>query len=62
MDEWLSVGDATFQEKSRERIREVVDAAGILVLASHSRALIDRECNRLIELSHGRIVRDERLA
>ena len=62
MDEWLSVGDATFQEKSRERIREVVDAAGILVLASHSRALIQRECNRLVELSHGRIVRDERLS
>jgi lipopolysaccharide transport system ATP-binding protein len=59
MDEWLSVGDASFRKKSEQRIREVVDAAGILVLASQSLALIEKECTRIIELSHGRIVRDE---
>ena len=59
MDEWLSVGDASFRQKSEQRIREVVDAAGILVLASQSRHLIEKECTRLVELSHGRIVRDE---
>jgi len=59
MDEWLSVGDASFRQKSEQRIRGVVDAAGILVLASQSRHLIEKECTRLVELSHGRIVRDE---
>jgi lipopolysaccharide transport system ATP-binding protein len=59
MDEWLSVGDASFRQKSEQRIRDVVDAAGILVLASQSRHLIEKECNRFVELSHGKIVRDE---
>ena len=61
MDEWLSVGDAAFQKKAADRMQEVVSTAGILVLASHSEPLIKRECNRVIELSHGRIVRDESL-
>lgn len=59
MDEWLSVGDTEFQSKAADRMQEVVKNAGILVLASHSSALIERECNRVIELQHGRIVRDE---
>ncbi|MCS5617385.1 MAG: ABC transporter ATP-binding protein [Planctomycetota bacterium] len=61
MDEWLSVGDAEFKEQAEARLREVVDRSGILVLASHSADLISRECNRVIELRQGRIVRDGRL-
>lgn len=55
MDEWLSVGDAEFRCKAEERLREIVDEAGILVLASHSYELIARECNKVLELSHGTI-------
>jgi len=36
----------------------VIDNTGILVLASHQPDLIERECNRAIELSHGTVVRD----
>lgn len=61
MDEWLSVGDAEFRRVAEERIREMVAESGILVIASHSADLIARECNRVIELSHGAVVRDERL-
>jgi lipopolysaccharide transport system ATP-binding protein len=39
----------------------MVASSGILVIASHSRDLIARECTRVIELSHGAIVRDEPL-
>jgi lipopolysaccharide transport system ATP-binding protein len=39
----------------------LVARSGILVLASHSRDLIARECNRVIELAHGAVIRDERL-
>jgi lipopolysaccharide transport system ATP-binding protein len=53
MDEWLSVGDAMFQEQAEARLRSVVSEAGILVLASHSEALIRRECNKLLRLDHG---------
>jgi lipopolysaccharide transport system ATP-binding protein len=61
MDEWLAVGDAEFRQLAERRMREMVSHSGILVIASHSRDLIARECNRVIELSHGAIVRDERL-
>jgi len=56
MDEWLSVGDAEFTEKAEKRMRDVVSKSGILVLASHSMDLIQKECNKLIRLEHGRIV------
>ena len=56
MDEWLSVGDAEFTEKAEQRMKDVVAKSGILVLASHSPALIAKECNRVIHLEHGRIV------
>jgi lipopolysaccharide transport system ATP-binding protein len=53
MDEWLSVGDADFQQQAEERLRAVVANTGILVLASHSPGLISRECNAVLELCHG---------
>jgi lipopolysaccharide transport system ATP-binding protein len=58
MDEWMSVGDADFKAQAEERLREVIDNTGILVLASHQADLIERECNRGIVLSHGAIVQD----
>ena len=61
MDEWLSVGDAQFRQLAEERIRALVAQSGILVIASHSADLIARECNRVVELAHGAIVRDEPL-
>ena len=62
MDEWLSVGDANFQEKAAKRLKALVDNASILVLASHSPDLIENVCNRKIQLEHGRIVADEAIA
>jgi len=43
----------SFQQKAEERLRHVVSNAGILVLASHSRGLIERECTMILELNHG---------
>lgn len=62
MDEWLSVGDADFQEKAAKRLKALVDNASILVLASHSPDLIANVCNRKIQLEHGKIVTDEPIA
>ena len=58
MDEWLSVGDESFKHKAEDRLREVVDSTEILVLASHSRELIEKTCNRAIWLEHGTIKMD----
>ena len=58
MDEWLSVGDAGFQQKAEERIRKVVEASDILVIASHGQELLERVCNRIIWFEHGKIKMD----
>lgn len=58
MDEWLSVGDESFKHKAEQRLTELVQATHILVLASHSRELIQHTCNRVIWLEQGRIRMD----
>jgi len=60
MDEWLSVGDADFVHKAEARLRGLVDAASILVIASHSREVIDHLCNVRVTLEHGSVVAVER--
>ena len=58
MDEWLSVGDASFNEKARKRMSELVDSSDILVLASHSRRLIEQMCNRVLWFERGSLKMD----
>ena len=56
MDEWLSVGDADFQKKASERLNKFVDAASILVIASHDMSLVEKTCNKIIRMEHGKMV------
>ena len=58
MDEWLSVGDQGFKQKAEERMSEMVQSTNILVIASHSRTLIEETCNRAIWLEHGKLRMD----
>jgi len=58
MDEWLSVGDKGFNAKAEQRMRELVDSTNILVIASHSKDLIKKNCNRVVWLEHGKIHMD----
>ena len=58
MDEWLSVGDAAFNEKAEQRLSDLVKSSRILVIASHSRELIERTCNRAMWFEHGRLKLD----
>lgn len=57
MDEWLSVGDASFVAKAEERMKTFVGQASILVLASHNPKIIDELCNMKVTLEHG-VVKD----
>jgi len=59
MDEWLSVGDESFKHKAEARMQELVQSTSILVLASHSKDLILKTCNRVIWLEHGNIKMDD---
>jgi ABC-type polysaccharide/polyol phosphate transport system ATPase subunit len=58
MDEWIGVGDEHFVEKANRRLHALIDRAHILVIASHSRALVGALCNRGILLEGGRVVCD----
>ena len=57
MDEWLSAGDHSFAEKAQSRLANLVDQAKILVLASHDEQLIRKNCNKILQLDHGDMVR-----
>ncbi|WP_117235675.1 ABC transporter ATP-binding protein [Vibrio maerlii] len=61
MDEWLSVGDAAFNQKASERLTSLIDKSSILIIASHDPTLIESVCNRKIHMEHGKIISDERV-
>jgi lipopolysaccharide transport system ATP-binding protein len=56
MDEWLTVGDTDFQEKAQQRLDEIVKKTSILVIATHSPALVQQVCNRMIRLERGALI------
>lgn len=58
IDEVFGAGDAAFAEKALQRMKRVVDAAGIVVLASHDMGLISSACTRVLWLDRGQIRRD----
>lgn len=55
MDEWLSVGDEAFRRKAERRLEELLLVTRIIVLASHSKELILRTCNKVLWLEHGSV-------
>lgn len=55
VDEALSVGDAYFQHKSMDRIRQFRKAGTTLLIVSHSRDAIQSICDRAILLDRGRL-------
>lgn len=55
VDEALSVGDAYFQHKSFERIREYSKQGTTLLIVSHDKQAIQRICDRAILLNAGRV-------
>ncbi len=56
LDEVLSTGDATFREKSKARVIELVRAAKAVVLVTHDMNWVTEYCNRALLLEHGRAV------
>ncbi|MFV3126356.1 ABC transporter ATP-binding protein [Niveispirillum sp. KHB5.9] len=56
LDEWITAGDAAFMERAENRVNALIDRASMLVIASHSRPLVERLCNKVMVLEHGRVV------
>lgn len=55
VDEILSVGDASFQEKSRARMMELMGGGTTVLFVSHSLDQIREMCKRVVWLEHGRV-------
>jgi ABC-type polysaccharide/polyol phosphate transport system ATPase subunit len=56
IDEALSTGDAHFKEKSSQRIKELRDGAGAMVIVSHSMATLKELSTRLLWMHKGEVV------
>ena len=56
IDEVFGAGDATFQNKARAKLDQVLEEAKVLVLATHSTPLIEQLCSKVILLSHGTLI------
>lgn len=57
VDEILSVGDIKFQEKSKNKMLELIKGGTTVLYVSHSLESIKDLCNRVIWLEHGKIVK-----
>jgi homopolymeric O-antigen transport system ATP-binding protein len=56
VDEVLSVGDASFQEKSLQKIKEVSVGGGTILFISHNMTTISSLCNKALVLEQGKTV------
>jgi ABC-type polysaccharide/polyol phosphate transport system ATPase subunit len=53
VDEVLAAGDKGFQIKARQRMRELIDKAKLIVLVSHDLGALARLCDRVLWLDRG---------
>jgi teichoic acid transport system ATP-binding protein len=58
IDEALATGDASFRTKSRNKIQELRAQAGTVFLVAHNLAEVEENCNRVIWMEAGQIIRD----
>jgi ABC-2 type transport system ATP-binding protein len=58
LDEVLSTGDATFREKSKARVIELVRSAKAVVLVTHDMNWVVEYCNRAVLLDKGLLIRE----
>jgi ABC-type polysaccharide/polyol phosphate transport system ATPase subunit len=56
LDELMAVGDLNFQQKSAERMRELISESRAMVVVSHSMNTIRELCQRVVWLEKGRLV------
>lgn len=53
MDEWIGTGDAAFVAKAKARIKQRVDNADVVVLASHNAKLLRDVCTKGLLIERG---------
>lgn len=55
VDEVLSVGDLSFQQKARQRMCEMMAKAQLIVLVSHDLDSLKKMCDQAVWMDHGRV-------
>jgi lipopolysaccharide transport system ATP-binding protein len=58
VDEVLSVGDYSFQNKCMEKMRSVFNSGATLLFVSHNLRAVSDLCQRCILLDHGKVIKD----
>ena len=56
VDETLAVGDVAFQEKSFNRMKELMSGGATVLFVSHDLEKIEEMCDKVIWLDHGKVV------
>jgi len=56
LEEWLSAGDEGFVKQATERMLSVAEQSRVIVTATHSLALAESLCNKVLYLDHGQPV------
>lgn len=56
IDEIIGVGDKVFFDKAFKRLQLLVERSRILMVATHMDDIVRRLCNKVVWLSHGRLV------
>ncbi|MBQ6334385.1 MAG: ABC transporter ATP-binding protein [Erysipelotrichaceae bacterium] len=56
VDEILAVGDVAFQEKSFNRMKELMSGGATVLFVSHDLEKIEEMCDKVIWLDHGTVV------
>jgi ABC-2 type transport system ATP-binding protein len=55
MDEVIGTGDARFMDKTEYRLKDFIHRSKILVLASHTEAIIRKFCNKALLMEQGKV-------
>ena len=56
VDEILSVGDIKFQEKSKNKMLEMIKGGTTVLYVSHSLNSIEELCDKVVWLEHGKVI------
>jgi ABC-2 type transport system ATP-binding protein/lipopolysaccharide transport system ATP-binding protein len=56
IDEGIGAGDARFAAMAQKKAGELVERSGLMILASHSQALVEQMCSEAILLSGGKVL------
>jgi ABC-type polysaccharide/polyol phosphate transport system ATPase subunit len=57
LDEVFEVGDEKFKKKSSDKIKELAKKGGSVILVSHDMDLINKNCDRIINIDGGKIAK-----